>query len=130
MEYFERKPKLFLHVVKFTKKLGKVNGKVVELSEHFSNSRDTMVLASRTWRNFRSIKSQPEKIGALIMDYQTPFSLYMGEFDGIFPPKKGATFLQNAGLDKTHLRVLKCGHDFFKPETIQLYKNELPFMRQ
>lgn len=128
MSHFERYPNHFYTTMKWIKKLGLVNEKVVDLSSELSKSKWHMACASQSWRNFRKINTNPRIIGKLIADQQLNFKIFMGKYDGIFPPKMAYNFVREAGLPDNSVKVIDCGHDFFKKEAIQLYKNQLPFL--
>jgi pimeloyl-ACP methyl ester carboxylesterase len=127
MDYLENKPKIFLRTLFAIKKLGFVHSKVYELAVDFTQNKETMIRASRTWRNFRKIRSNPKLIGDLVLKHRTEFKLIMGKYDGIFPPANGYNFEKKAGLSGC-VTLIESGHDFFKPSTKLLFNPLLPFV--
>ena len=130
MRVFEYQPRLLYNFIRFANVIGATNDKVVQLAKGFTQNKESMKVASRTWRNFRAIRTLPEDAGELIREHHIPFQIIMGEFDGIFPPKIAHRFVEQAGLDKDAVKVIQAGHDFFKEDAFAQVKNLLPFLKQ
>lgn len=126
MEFFEKNPVWFLRTMRLAKVFRKIHPKVIELAEDFTQSKERMIQASRTWRNFRKIQTPPVVFGQLVLRYKTPVRIVMGRYDGIFPPAIAERFLKEAFLDLKP-DVIDCGHDFFRDNTKELFRHLLPF---
>lgn len=126
MEFFEKKPHLLLSTLKLVRRFRSIHPKVLDLASDFTQSKERMIQASRTWRNFRNIQTPPIVFGQLVNRFKTPVQIIMGRYDGIFPPKIAERFFKEAFLDLKPT-LIDCGHDFFKEEVKELYRHLLPF---
>lgn len=126
MEFFENNPNWFLHTLRLARIFRKIHPKVLDLAKDFAQNKDRMIQASRTWRNFRKIRTSPIVFGQLVTRFKTPVRIIMGRYDGIFPPIIAERFLKEAFLDLKP-DVIDCGHDFFRDNTKELFRNLLPF---
>lgn len=126
MQFLERNPRFFLGTIKIAHRLGFVHQKIVDLAEDFTKNKTRMLCASRTWRNFRNIQTSPARFGEIVQEHQIPTQILMGNRDGIFPPKIAHRFEKESGLQGI-VKVLDCGHDFFKERAKLLFIPLLPF---
>jgi pimeloyl-ACP methyl ester carboxylesterase len=127
MKLFEKQPFLFKVAVWLGIRFNLASSKFFDLAKNISKSKRQMLLASETWRNFRELQSEPRRVGELVKEYNIPFQIIMGEYDGIFPPRVALKFAADARLQKEVVKVIKSGHNFFKQETIKEFLPLLPF---
>ncbi|MBU2018137.1 MAG: alpha/beta hydrolase [Bacteroidetes bacterium] len=126
MCFFEKFPWLFYYTIKIIQKSGLVSATILDLAKGFSSSKSQMLRASKSWQNFRKIRTIPLEFGRKLQDQKIEFRLIMGKYDGIFPPKVAHQFLKQAQLEIAPI-VIDCGHDFFKPNAKDMFISHLPF---
>ena len=68
-------------------------------------------------------------IGQTIKEQNIPLLIIMGEFDKIIRPSQAYRFIKKCKLKESVMEI-KCGHDFFKKETVNLFKPHLLFNTQ
>jgi hypothetical protein len=124
---WENNPKKLKSISSVAVKLKLMRPKVKSFVDEFTNDKTTFKRASLTWRAFREIQPNPEKIGKIIRDQQIPFRIIMGSYDQVIRPKQAYAFEKKCGLSG-HIVEIPNGHNFFKPSSINKFRHLLPFM--
>ena len=126
---WEEKPHRLRKMSNLAVKLKLMRPKVRDFVYKFTGDPQTMKRASKSWRSFRAIMSDPKETGQILREQEIPLLIIMGEFDKIIRPSQAYRFIRKCKLNKSVLEI-KCGHDFFKKETINLFSPHLLFNTQ
>jgi pimeloyl-ACP methyl ester carboxylesterase len=122
----ETNPKQFRTWSNVASKTGIINSKVKKFIDIFSHDSISLERASNSWRTFRNIQANPEKIGHIIRSKKIKFQLIIGKYDKIVRVKDAESFTTKANLKNTIYQI-ENGHDFFKESSIKKYIDLLPF---
>ncbi|MAO32496.1 MAG: hypothetical protein CL824_03225 [Crocinitomicaceae bacterium] len=126
---WEEKPQRLRKISDIAVKLRLMRPKVRDFVYKFTSDPQTMKRASKSWRSFRSIMPNTKVIGQTIKEQNIPLLIIMGEFDKIIRPSQAYRFIKKCKLKESVMEI-KCGHDFFKKETVNLFKPHLLFNTQ
>lgn len=123
---WESKPNRLRQISNIAVNLKLMRPKVRDFVYKFTSDPHTMKRASKSWRSFRSIMPNTKIIGQIIKEQEIPLLIIMGEFDKIIRPSQAYRFIKKCKLNESVIEI-KCGHDFFKKETINLFSPHLLF---
>jgi pimeloyl-ACP methyl ester carboxylesterase len=124
-----KKPESIQKLTKVIYKSGLMRPKVKDFILKFTEDKETIQRAAKAWGAFSSIRPNAKKIGNNLHKYQTDFRLIMGTKDQIIRPQQASYFLKKSGI-QTEIRLLECGHNFFKEDILTELISHLPFKIQ
>ena len=121
-----RRPQELMAITKALAKAKIIRPKIVDFLDYYTEDRERLSLAHKSWRSFRKLRPSNKKIKLALDETGIEFRLIMGKYDQIITVKSANSFLE--ALDrKESLIVLPYGHDLFKPEIKKELINILNF---
>lgn len=123
-----KKPARLQKVSEFVRKLKVVRPKVHDFFENIVSDPESYDRAVKTWIGFRKIRNNPKLIGELVRKYSIPFQIIMGKYDQVIRPKQAEIFLNRTRI-KTKIVIIENGHDFFKPSSVEKFREILLIYR-
>lgn len=121
---WEKNPNKLIQMTGIGRKLGLVRPKVHEFVKKFAANRQSFRRASHTWRGFRNIQPNEDKIKSALRLNKVPFLVIMGKYDQVIRTKQAISFLKRIEQPNS-LIELDCGHDFFNEKNIETLRNIL-----
>ncbi|MEN9303555.1 MAG: hypothetical protein RL264_1984 [Bacteroidota bacterium] len=121
---WERNPNRAARVAKVVKFLKVANPKVIAMLEQFVADRSAFKRASRTYRGFRDLKTNEQKLKEIFARRPFPIKIIMGSKDMVIKSQTAKAFGKRTGIYDCVIDV-PCGHSFFKEENIALIRPHL-----
>ena len=121
---WEKKPSKLITMTGIGRNLGLVRPKVHAFVKKFAADRQSFARASQTWRGFRNVQPNEDKIKSALRSFDVRFVIIMGKYDQVIRTKQAVTFLSR--IEQSNALIeLECGHDFFNEKNILLLRNKL-----
>ena len=121
---WEAHPSRVIRMSKVAQRLGLMRPKVGEFVRQFASDKKTFKRASDTWRTFRNVLPDEDKIAAALHKKQIPFRIIMGTYDQVIRPKQAYAFAKRIGRPDC-VKEINNGHNFFKESAIKRFEDLL-----
>lgn len=126
---WEKDPSKIIAFSNVVTKIRLMRPKVKEFVQEFASDKKSFKRASLTWRTFRAMIPDYDKISDTITENNIPFLIIMGSYDQVIRPQQAKQFVKKLGLENSVVEI-ENGHNFFKKTSIKKFINLLPFMEQ
>ena len=110
-----KRPNELMSITKALAKAKLIRPKIVDFLSYYTSDQKRLELAHATWRGFRKLRPENEKIENALNETGIPFQLIVGKYDQIITPESAKGFLKDINR-REQLVELPYGHDLFKPE--------------
>lgn len=121
------KPNELISIAKFLVRIKLIHPKIVDFLNFYAADRDKITLAYKTWSAFRKLRPNPKILKPYLNNKSMRFKLIIGERDKIITAKSAKNFLQEVKREDA-LIIIDAGHDFFRPEIIEIIDKEIKFI--
>lgn len=113
-----KRPAELLGISKLLARVKVVHPKIVDFLNYYASDPKKMTLAYKTWAAFRNLRPNTSRLKKTLRNQSVPFYLIIGQHDQIITLSSAEKFLKDIHRSDA-LRVIDCGHDFFKPEALE-----------
>jgi pimeloyl-ACP methyl ester carboxylesterase len=118
----EKHPNRFIYLTKVGKKMRLVRPKVASFVENFAQDKSNFKRASLTWRGFRELQPNENRLKEILSEFRGNFQIIMGSYDQVIRPKQAYAFAQRLGKPKI-VKEIPCGHNFFSAKNQKLLED-------
>lgn len=119
---WEKNPNRVIHYSKIAKHLRLMRPKVASFVEKFASEKSAFIRASQTWRGFRELRPNEDKLKDILTNFSGVFQIIMGSYDQVIRPKQALAFTTRIGKPES-VREIPCGHNFFSAKNQKLLQD-------